>query len=165
MESSQVPMALGATQAGLGAYGAYAQNQEIGKVMGANARATAVNLDQLGDQADLERRKQAITASQIRGRLRVLAADSGFATSTPGTSFADLERSAILDDEINRAIIDRNFYNQQQREISQLDVALYQLRAGSMNPATSAISGGLSGYATGLQLEPYLRPDPSGEMV
>lgn len=134
MGAAAVPLMI--AQAGIGLYQADQSNR-------ANRRAAGVELEQLSDSASLERRKRANESQLIRSRLRVLQAESGLGFEG---SFSDLERQTDIDEQVNLAIIDRNLYNARRRTVSQL-AASYQ------NPLLAAFSGGLGGYATGLQID------------
>jgi hypothetical protein len=144
---AEVALPLAIANAGISAFGAQQQNQ-------ANRRSARIRGAQLTEAADLDKRRRGNEAQQIRSRLRLIAAENGVGF---GGSFADLERQADIDEQLNLAAIDRNLYFERRNINSQVE-------ASFRNPLLSAFTGALGGYSTGLQIEnAYARANPAPE--
>lgn len=139
----------GAGQGLLGLYGAVSQNERISQVMNTNADAAEAEYAQIDNAATLEMKKRHIDVHRARSRLRVLAGDSGLDF---GGSFAVLDRAAGIDEQINNAIIQENAQATKRRIASGLAADFARAQAGAMNPLSTALQGGLSGFSTGLQI-------------
>lgn len=150
MSTASVPVALAATNAAGSAYGAYAQNRATRRSINSAKRAADAQVGQLQEAAALERQKRAAEALAIRGRIAVLAADSGFEDDG---SFASLNQQSYVDELQNIQAINRNLYFQKARVLSGLDADLSALSSRYVNPIFAAIGGGASGYSTGLQIQ------------
>jgi hypothetical protein len=157
-----VGFVVGGLSAGLSAAQAVSNNKAAnrsGRIANENAK---IQSKALRDQAESERLTREQEAAQIAGRLRVLAADSG------GGAFSDLMRQNEIDTTINQQTIDQNLVNSTRSVNSNLQASIASLRMQS--PFFSAAQGGLSGFATGLQLSsginaatsnPNVGPPPS----
>lgn len=141
---------IGAAQGLMGIYGAYSQNRRIQNVMNADAANAQVQYGQINAAATLEQQKRSNDVHQARSRLRVLAGDSGLDF---GGSFAELDRQASIDQQINDSITKENAYQNKQRVASGLSATLTQLASSSINPLTQGVQGGLSGFSTGLSIQ------------
>jgi hypothetical protein len=142
-------LALGAYQASESASAARAQNKAIERSMESEQRVAAIKTEQVANQAEIEKRKITNRAAQIRGRIRVAAADSGFGL---GGSTAALARQSAFDESINSSIVDRNVLSQNELIASGLQAHLESLASNSQNEMLAAFMGGLSGLDTGLSL-------------
>lgn len=148
--------------AGTSLIGTVAQNENIRKAGSANADATRLQYGQIDEAAALEVRKRAAQTQLARGRLRVLAGDSGLGFDG---SFSALEDQQIRNDRIDTAIIDRNAYDAKVNAASQLKASLIRLFSGTGNPILSGLQGGISGFSTGLRIGEYANgvpPDTTG---
>lgn len=117
---------------------------------GANAQEAArIQAEQLAAQRDIEIQKQQIQADQVRGRLRAIAAEAG-------TGFGDtqqaLEGSVVANQNLNTSIINKNYQSNIQANRVGLQGQLLALDAGQTNSALAGVTGGLSGFGTGLNI-------------
>ncbi len=133
-------------QGALSTYGAIEGNKAVKRSMTSALYATQTGLNQLDEAGQLERRKVANEASLIRSRLRVLSGESGF---TGGGSFADLDRAAAIDEQINLAISRRNQFNQRASLVSRLDSSLSNIAAQHTSPLLEGVTGSLQGFMAG----------------
>jgi hypothetical protein len=150
MSGFEIPVALAIAGGAASTVSATQQNRAIKKSMRAAEKNAEITRKQLGDAAELERRKLLQEAGQIRGRLRTSAAESGLAFTG---AYAALERQAAIDEATNRAIIDQNEYNQTLRLYSGLEADLASLASRGQNALLSLIQGGLTGASTGLAIQ------------
>lgn len=116
--------------------------------------AAAISEAQLKEQAQVERTKRIMEAERVKGRLRVLAAASGFGSKDG--SYENLLTNADLEEGLNLKLLDTNLQNQLNRVRSGAAADLNALRnAGNgaiIGSTAGAFSSGLSGYSSGLQI-------------
>jgi len=163
--------AVSAVSAGLGAAAASQQNKAARRAAEANqaeaaasvesARAaTELQIQQLRQQTSLEREKAANDIDQMRGRLRVVQADSGLAI---GGSALALERQLSIDAALNDSILLRNQQMNTERLRQGLDAQTTQterrlasifasLEGQQTSPFLAALAGGIQGAGTGLSI-------------
>lgn len=163
--------AVSAVSAGLGAAAASQQNKAARRAAEANqaeaaasvesARAaTELQIQQLRQQTSLEREKAANDIAQMRGRLRVVQADSGLAI---GGSALALERQLSIDAALNDQILQRNQQMNTERLRQGLDAQTTQterrlasifasLEGQQTSPFLAALAGGIQGAGTGLSI-------------
>lgn len=152
-----VGFVVGGLSAGLSAAQAVSNNKAAnrsGRIANENAK---IQSKALRDQAESERLTREQEAAQIAGRLRVLAADSG------GGALSDLMRQNEIDTTLNQQTIDQNLLNSTRSVNSNLQASIASLRMQS--PFFSAAQGGLSGFATGLQLSSGIKAATSNPVV
>lgn len=138
--------ALGATTS---AMGAASQNKAIKKSMESQTQAAKIQQQQVADQAAIEREKNFRAMQQIQGRIRVSAGEAG---ATTGGSFNALSQQAFNDQSLNNAILMRNMTNQQAAIAAGLQANLASLSSQHQSPILSGLTGGLSGFSTGLSI-------------
>jgi hypothetical protein len=150
MSGFEIPIALAVAGGAASAVSAVQQNRAVKKSMRVAEKNAKITRQQLGDAAELERRKSLQEAGRIRGRLRTSAAESGLDFTGAYTA---LERQAAIDEATNRAIIDQNEYNQGLRIASGLEADLASLASRGQNTILSFVQGGISGASTGLAIQ------------
>lgn len=146
-------LAIGATLAAVSAAGTAAaamqRNQAISAAMQSQVKAAKTQQEQLAEAASVERMKTMRTSQQLQGRVRVAAAQAG---ATSEGSFEAFDRQAAFDAGLNKAIIDRNLFNQQQAVRSGAQANLASLSGSTQNPFLAAFGGGVQGMQTGLAI-------------
>ena len=125
------------------------RNDAIERSQQSLTASTVALQQQLTDSAALERRKVALNAAQIEGRIRAARATAGQGMS--GTTLALIRQNDITEGE-NLNIIGTNLTNQIARVQSGFDAQAAQLSAGVVNEGLATLTGGLSGLSTGLSL-------------
>lgn len=125
------------------------QNAAIDRSQQSLVRSTAAAQQQVTDAAALERRKVALNAAQIEGRIRAARATGG--QGMGGTTLALIRQNDITEGE-NLNVIDTNLSNQIDRIQSGFEAQSSQLSAGVVNSGLATLTGGLSGLGTGLNL-------------
>lgn len=154
-----VGLMVGGVQAGLSAAQAVSNNKAVrrsGQIANENAQ---IQGKALKDQAEIERLKREQEATQIAGRLRVLAADSG------GGAFEDLMRQNEVDTTLNQQILDQNLVSSTKSVNSNLRATIASLSTRMQSPFFSAAQGGMSGFSTGLQVSSGIRAATSNPVI
>jgi len=128
---------------------AQAQNKATARSMRQARESASVQQEQLSRQASLELRRNQIRAQQVRGRLRVALGEAGVGM---GGSAQALLNQSEYDEGINRSIIEESFLNNDARVRSGLNADMIGLESRVQNSLLSALSGGLSGFSTGLSI-------------
>lgn len=140
---------LAITMAATSAFAASRQNRAIESSISAQRSSSTAAMGQLSEQAAAEKLKRQREAAQVRGRLRVSAAQSGVGF---GGTFAALERQADIDEQLNTLIIDKNLKAGLARVRADFTSSANQLSSGFESPFSAAIMGGLGGFETGLRI-------------
>lgn len=135
--------------AGLALWNAFETNSAIQRSMNSAARSFTATAGQIGNAADQQlennRRQREISIGRIR---TALAASGGLG----GQTDTNLELQARGDYGRAKAILEDNRSAQIAAARSQYEAQVASLRARSQVPILSALSGGLQGATTGLQL-------------
>lgn len=150
-----IPIAMLAIGAATSAAAASAKNKAIKKSMQASVEASKENTRQVTEAGQVEALKRRNEAAMIRARLRVSGAEAGVGDGTD-----TLLAQANYDEALNQNLLDRNVVNEQRRIASGLNADLTNLHGQSMNGILSAITGGIQGFSTGLQIQSAL---PKGD--
>lgn len=125
------------------------QNEAIERSQASLTRSTVATQQQLVDSAQLERLKVARNAAQIEGRIRAARGTAG--QGMDGSTLALIRQNDITAAE-NTAIIGQNLRNQIELAQSGFEANAAQLSAGYTNPTLASVTGGLSGFNSGLSL-------------
>lgn len=145
MGADPVSLTLGA----IGGFTAYQDAERQGELISQQVKlqrhAFQVQRRQIEEQATLEKDKRSREAAQIRGRLRVIAGETGLGVGA-------LTSQATIDLARNREIIDRNAANNIAFASSQSRLKIAALSAGKTDPFVAALTGGMTGMQAGLQL-------------
>lgn len=140
MGAPALPIAIGASTA----FGAVSSGVASSSRNRAAREAANVQIAQLGDRAEFERRQRLAQTSAVRGRMRVLAGDSGFDLG-PGGSFEDYDRAALISEALDLDMLGRNLFHEVQ-------AAKAGLRANTSSPFLAGLGGAFGGLSTGLQI-------------
>lgn len=147
--------AAGVASVGLSITGASSGNAAAKAQQKFIAKLAALQIGQLGEQVALQKLKIQHEAEQIRGRIRVSAAERGTGT---GGSFQALITQSSFDEALNQLIADTNY---------EFNVLSIQGGAGAQhlhadmlkqNMLLAAFMGGVTGITTGLQIHRGLSP-------
>lgn len=142
-------LALGGIQAGLSAYQGIQNNARIRDSMARANVAASNEIAQQGRAAKFQTTRTRQDAARVRGTLGVAAAERGVGF---GGSVEALDRNAAIQGEQNAQGIRLSRYGAEQSTLSQLEAAQAQLDAQSSNIFLSGLSGGISGFSTGLSI-------------
>lgn len=148
---ASAPLIIGATVFGAisSRDAAKRQNEAIKKAGASTQQAATIQSEQVVNAARLERRKLALAAAQVEGRIRALAFTSGQGTSG---SFGTLIRQNTITDIENEEIININLQSQIAAIRTGAQAQVDQLGAGLTSPSLAGITGGLGGLSTGLSI-------------
>lgn len=141
--------ALGGAMGGLTAAGASAQNKAIEKAQRDTAAAAKVEMQQVNEQAAMERQKRIADAQVMESRLRVAAGESGIGITEMNLS---LQRQNDVNAAIDTAILNRNLMNNMLRIRSEAKARISQLESSKRNAAIEGTIAGIQGFASGLAI-------------
>ena len=120
--------------------------------------AAKVQAKQLNDQKMAEQARNRMEAEKVKGRLRVLAAASGF--SVDGGSYGDLIEQANYETGLNSGVINQNYRNNINRLNSGLSAQLGEYSARSSAAMASRPGLYIGSLNTGLSINNSLREPP-----
>lgn len=146
---SALAIAASAASAGSAAYAADRQNKLAGKAKKQARRAAEIQRDQIAAQAEQERQSRIKEAEQIRGRLRVAAAENGIST---GNTFEALIRQNDFDLATDLSTLNRNLANNNARVQSGLAAEEIAIKSSRRNPLIEGFTSGLGGFSSGLSI-------------
>lgn len=118
--------------------------------------AAAVQQKQLNEQQAVEQARLRAESEKVKGRLRVMAAASGFAVD--GGSYGDLIDQTGYDYGLNSAILNQNYRNTSNRLQSGLQAQLADYSAQSTAAYASILPGLIGSLNTGLSINNSLTP-------
>mgnify|MGYP003676094437 CR=1 FL=1 len=165
------PMAVG--MGAMSFMAAQRQNRAVSRGISAAGSAYSRNLDslidkrevttkQVEDKTEVDMMKNYYTGLKLGGSARVVAGARGTTTTSEGSA-SRIETQTILDRLANANILDKNWINTIKainadytagtvQNLNQYTSTTSQLAMQYQDPFMSAIQGGISGYATGVQI-------------
>lgn len=151
-------IAAGVASAAAATGGAVMSAQASGKAKDSAKHAANVQSQQLKEQQAVEQARLRAESEKVKGRLRVMAAASGFATD--GGTYGDLIDQQSFDYGLNSAILDQNYRNTQARLQSGLAAQLDDYSAKQTAAYGAILPGLISSLNTGLSINNSLREPP-----
>lgn len=148
MSAFAIPAALAAAQGTMSFIGAQQQAEAIDRAIASQRRSARIQARQVSQSAQLRRQQRLREAQQIRGTIRVAAAEAGTTTG----AFASQMRQADFDADLNAQVIEQNRRNRIQRIESTANANLLRLSSRRPSPGLAAATGALRGLGTGLQI-------------
>ena len=126
------------------------KQSSVARAQQESVRAAAkVEERRAGQRADVERLRESRAAQDLRGRLKVAAANAGIGL---GGSTAALLRQVDVDEALNRELVAANEANVISATRAGARARVSQLGAGIRNPLLEGLAGGIGGFDAGLQL-------------
>lgn len=143
--------------AALSASQASSQNSAIAGSQASQAEAAAKQRTQLERQGALEREKNERAEQRALGLARVAGAAAGIGGASP--QILGIGRQISLDGALNDRIIQENTRNEIIRVNSGAQANIDRLQSGTTSVGSSLLSGGISGFQTGLSISDAIGGD------
>lgn len=132
-----------------GINGAQQQNAANKRTANSINAAQAAEVQQTEGALAVQQAKRISESNAIRGRLTVVAAESGVGT---GGSVAALERQNAYQTALDNNLAEQNTQNQVAAIHSQASAGMTAVAAKQISPLVAAFSGGMAGLSSGLNI-------------